>query len=292
MISKIALGTVQFGIDYGINSTGGQVELSEVIKILNYACSHNIELLDTAPNYGNSEKILSKVKTQGFKIVTKTRHFDQISISDKEADLLAKDFNQSLKSLKKESVYGVLIHNADDLLKPGSDKIFKQLQTLKQQGLITKIGVSIYTGSQLQKIIDRFDIDLVQLPFNILDRRLIDNGVLSKVHSQGIEVHARSVFLQGLLLMTKRSRPHQFDRWSGLWNLWHEWLTDNQLTALEATIRYAISIPEISKVLVGVDSKNQLQDIVWAVDGDLPPIPEALFTHDTSLLNPVNWENI
>jgi len=291
-MSKLALGTVQFGIDYGINSINGQVESREVMDILNYAHSHNIGLIDTAPSYGNSEQVLGDLNIQDFKIVTKTRHFYQDVITDKEATTLTNDLNQSLQSLKKKSVYGVLVHNANDLFKPGADKIINKLQLLKQQGLISNIGVSVYTGDQLQKIIDRFDIDLVQLPFNILDKRLIDSGTLHTIHNQGIEVHARSVFLQGLLLMTEQNRPKQFDRWKGLWMLWDEWLTDNKLTALEATIRYAISIPEISKVLVGVDSQDQLRDIVKAVDGNLPPIPEELFVHDTDLLNPTNWSKL
>jgi aryl-alcohol dehydrogenase-like predicted oxidoreductase len=291
-MSKIALGTTQFGIDYGINSTSGQVKFREVVEILNYARTQNIGLLDTAPDYGNSEQVLGDANTQDFKIVTKTRHFNQSVIGDKEANLVTSDLIQSLKSLKQKSVYGVLVHNADDLLKSGADKLFKQLQILKQQGSISKIGVSIYTGSQLQKVIDRFSIDIVQLPFNILDNRLINSGILNKIHNQGIEVHTRSVFLQGLLLMSEHSRPKKFDRWNDLWKLWHEWLSDNQLTALEATTRHAISIYEISKVLVGVHSKNQLQGIIKAADGDLPPIPKGLLTNDTDLLNPSNWGNL
>jgi len=291
-ITKISLGTVQFGVDYGINSTSGQVKSSEVINILNYAQQCGINLLDTAPAYGNSEKALGDANIKGFNIVTKTRHFSQTVITNKEMDKLSGDLDQSLKTLKQKSLYGLLVHNADDLFKIGADKIINQLQAFKQQGLISNIGVSIYTGDQLQKIIDRFDIDLVQLPFNILDKRLLDSGVLDKIHNRGIEVHARSVFLQGLLLMTEQSRPKQFNRWEGLWKLWHEWLNDNKLTALEATIRYVISMPEISKVLVGVDSKGQLRDIVKAADGKLPALPEELFTDDADLLNPSSWSNL
>jgi len=286
---KLALGTVQFGLDYGINSIGGRVKSSEVIDILKYARENNISLLDTAPSYGNSEQVLGSEDAHDFEIVTKTRYFDQAVITSKEVDVLSDDLNRSLQALNQSSVYGLLVHNADDLLKSGASKLFEQLESLKQQGLVSKIGVSVYTGNQLQKIIDRFEIDLVQLPFNILDKRLIDSGILHKIHNQGIEVHARSIFLQGLLLMSEQSRPKKFDRWNDLWKLWHEWLIDNKLTALEATIRHAIAIPEISKVLVGVDSKDQLRDIIHATDGDLPSIPEELFTYDTDLLNPANW---
>ena len=151
-------------------------------------------------------------------------------------------------------------------------------------------GGNLVTNSQ--QIIDGFDIDLVQLPFNILDKRLKDSGILNNIIAQGIEVHARSVFLQGLLLMSEHNRPKQFDHWSNLWKLWHEWLAENQITALEASIRHVISISEISKVLVGVHSTDQLRDIVKAADGNLPTIPEDLFTFDNDLLNPSNWNNL
>jgi len=288
-MSKIALGTVQFGIDYGVNSVDGQVGPEEVKKILSYANLKDVDLLDAAPAYGNSEKILGRMNVSNFKVVTKTRHFDSLKINNNDVKLLNNDFHHSLKDLKQDSVYGVLIHNADDLLKPGAEKLFDQLQELKQAEKIVKIGVSVYDHSQLQSIIDNFDIDLVQLPFNILDRRMIDSGMLATLRSKGAEVHARSVFLQGLLLMSEQNRPDKFNRWSGLWKIWHEWLNDNQITALEATIRHAIAMPEISKVLVGVDNVDQLKEIVTASHGMLPNIPDEMFTNDADLLNPSNW---
>jgi len=290
-MSKIALGTVQFGIDYGINS-GVKVESNEVINIINCARNNDIRLLDTAQLYGSSEQVLGDVNTQDFDIVTKTRGFDQEVITEKVASFVISDLHQSLKLLKQKSLYAFLVHHGEDLLKPGGEMIFNQLKILKEQGLVNKIGVSAYIDSQLMKIIDRFDIDIIQLPMNILDRRLIDNGLLNKIHSKGIEIHTRSIFLQGLLLMNHNKRPKKFDRWSGLWKFWHEWLADNKLSPLEATIRYMISIPEISRVLVGVDNKDQLQSILNAIDGNLPPIPEELSMNDGDLLNPGNWNDL
>ncbi len=291
-MSKIALGTVQFGIDYGVSSISGKVKPKEVDSILNYAHSQHIDLLDTAPAYGNSEQVLGGSNIQQFRVVTKTRYFDKAKIGIKEAALLKKDFYRSLEDLKIDNVYGVLIHNADDLLKPGSQEIFNQLKELKQAGKIKKIGVSIYDHNQLQSILENFDIDLVQLPFNILDRRLIDGDMFNVLKNRGVEVHARSVFLQGLLLMDMQNRVSKFNRWKDLWKIWHEWLNDNQITALEATIRYAISIPEISKVLVGVETKDQLKEIITASDGILPNIPTELYTNDVNLLNPSNWNKL
>jgi len=113
-MSKIALGTVQFGVNYGINSIGGKVKSSEAVDILNYAYSKNISLLDTAPSYGNSEKVLGDANINNFEIITKTRYFNQSIISDKEATHLINDFNQSLQSLKQKSIYCLMVHNADD----------------------------------------------------------------------------------------------------------------------------------------------------------------------------------
>lgn len=288
-MSKLALGTVQFGTDYGINS-GIKVDPNEVTNIINCARNNDISLLDTAQLYGSSEKVLGDVNTQDFDIVTKSRGFDQEAITEKEAVFVINDLHKSLKLLKQKSLYAFLVHHGEDLLKPGGEMIFNQLQTLKKQGLVNKIGISAYIDNQLIEIIDRFDIDIIQLPMNILDSRLINNGLLKKIYAKGIEIHTRSVFLQGLLLMDLDKRPKYFERWSSLWKFWNEWLADNKLTPLEASIRYMISKPEISRVLVGVDNKDQLQSIINAVDGNLPPIPKELSTNDPDLLNPGNWK--
>jgi len=277
-MSKIALGTVQFGMDYGIASDSGKVDFKEVQKILGYANHQGVNLLDTAPAYGGSESMLGKANVQDFAIVTKTRHFHNLVISDHEIDLMKEDFKLSLSNLKRNKVYGVLIHNADDLLKTGADRLVEQLNNLKQAGKIEKIGVSVYSDEQL--------------PFNILDRRLIDSGIISKLKKQNIEIHARSVFLQGLLLMDQQSRPSKFRQWDSLWRMWHDWLNDYDMTALEAAIRHAILTPEISKVLVGVDTQEQLKDIVNATKGTLPKVPKELSTNDINLLNPSNWSKL
>jgi len=288
-MSKIALGTVQFGIDYGISSSG-QVKSKDVANILSYAYSQSIVLLDTAPAYGNCEKVLGRAGVSQFKVVTKTRRFNKAQISLDEVRLVKKDFYRSLKDLNQDSVYAILVHNADDLLKPGSQNIFNQLENFKQEEKVKKIGVSIYDNNQLESILENFDVDLVQLPFNILDKRLIDSGMFSMLKNRGIEVHARSVFLQGLLLMSQQDRPIHFKQWNFLWKIWHEWLNDNQITALEASIRYASSIPEISKVLVGVETRGQLKEIMNSSDLTLPNIPKELYTTDVNLLNPQNWK--
>ena len=163
---------------------------------------------------------------------------------------------------------------------------------LKEQGYIEKIGASIYQSEELDEIFKEYELDLVQLPFNIFDRRLIETGWLNQLYNKGVEIHVRSVFLQGLLLMSSNQRPEKFKRWDDLWKKWDGWLEENNLTPLEASIRYALSVPEISKVVIGVDSNFQLKEIISAANGKLPEIPNDLFSNDTDLLNPANWNNL
>ncbi len=133
---------------------------------------------------------------------------------------------------------------------------------------------------------------MVQLPFNIFDRRLINSGMLALLNSKGIEVHARSIFLQGLTLMSDNSMPSKFNPWSNLWKIWHDWLNDHRISPLEASVRYVMSVTEISQVLVGIDTVNQLTEIVKASSGSLPTIPDELYTDDALLLNPSNWDSL
>ena len=205
---------------------------------------------------------------------------------------MIRGFYQSLKYLNQKSVDGLLIHDINEVNDKEFDDLFERLHELKRQGLVNKIGFSTYTLEQVDFLLENFDFDLIQVPFNIIDNRLIQGGQLKTLNNKGVEVHARSVFLQGLLLMSEQNRPEKFNRWSGLWRIWHEWLNDNQLTALEATTRYAVSMSGISKVLVGVDNVYQLEEIISASTGVLPKIPNELFTNDIDLLNPSNWSKL
>ena len=134
--------------------------------------------------------------------------------------------------------------------------------------------------------------DVVQAPFNILDRRLIDSGWFGRLRDLGVELHVRSVFMQGLLLMPATLRPAKFHRWQPLWNEWDRWLRAHQLTPLEACLRYALSFNEIRRVIVGVDTPGQLKEIIAAAAGELPPVPFGLRSTDVALLNPSNWPHL
>jgi hypothetical protein len=164
---------------------------------------------------------------------------------------------------------------------------------LKEEQRVAKIGVSIYQPSELDALLAVYKpFDLVQAPFNILDRSLLNSGWLQKLSDASTEIHIRSAFLQGLLLMSADKRPPQFQRWQSLWQQWDTWLAQNDLTALEACLHYPLSIPEITKVVVGIDSLSQLQQIISAVScsGVLPPV--ELQSDDPQLVNPARWVSL
>jgi len=284
---KLALGTVQFGLPYGIANQVGQVSLAEAKSILKFAATSGIETLDTAISYGDSEQRLGQSGVQNWQIVSKLpvipddMVYPMLWIQDA--------VNSSLRNLNVSKLYGLLLHRPAQLLETRGDQIYLALQELKKAGLIEKIGISIYDPVELDNLYPHFHFDIIQVPFNIIDRRLIQSGWLNRLAKEGVELHARSVFLQGLLLMKSIDRPSKFNRWSSLFLRWDQWLSEVGLTALEASIRYALSFPEIKKVIVGVDSAKQLKELTEAAKGHLPEVHNELFSNDENLLNPANW---
>lgn len=280
-MSKIALGTVQFGLDYGINNRDGQVSMNEVKKILNFAKKNNINTLDTASNYGNSEAVLGQICDDDYHIITKTASLKN------GANEVIKNFHHSLKKIKKTKVKGLLVHNIEEVKDSQFSILFKQLNKLKQQGLVEKIGFSTYTPKQIDFLLNNFDFDLVQLPFNVFDNRLIQGGQLKALKKKKIEIHARSVFLQGLLL-DFNNLPDHFLTWKYEFNIYKDIVKESGLTKLEYALNFVLSIHEIDKVLVGVNSAGQLKEIIQAKRKNISL--RAFPIDDITLLNPGLWK--
>jgi aryl-alcohol dehydrogenase-like predicted oxidoreductase len=289
MSSKLALGTVQFGQSYGVANRDGQTPLEEVRQILNLARQSGLDTLDTARAYGNSERVLGECGAQGWRIVSKLPARQTTGGAAHWArDCLA----QSLNALRVESLDGLLLHQPLLLLGADGTIIYETLLTLKAEGRIRKLGISVYEPAELDALIPRYAIDLVQLPFNLVDRRMLHTGWLDRLHQAGIEVHARSCFLQGLLLMPQGGRPARFDRWRGLWQAWHDWLAQSGQTPLRACLGYSLAQPQISRVLVGTESAAQLAEILEAAQRPALSVPSALTVNDPDLINPSRWTTL
>jgi len=280
-MNKLALGTAQFGLDYGVTNSEGKVQVEEVELILGCAKENSINTLDTAASYGNSEEVLGSIGISDFQIITKT-----IPLKN-GVDEVIKHFQQSLTFLNKSSVNGLLIHHFNEIEHKNFNTLFKELTELKRQGLVNKIGFSTYTPEQVDFLLKNFDFDLIQVPFNIFDNRLIQGGQLQALNNKGVEVHARSVFLQGVLL-DFNNLSNYFSPWKKEFSIYQETVKDNGLSLLECALNFVLNIREIDKVLLGVNSERQLKEIVQAVKrrSNLSAYP----INDINLLNPSLWK--
>jgi aryl-alcohol dehydrogenase-like predicted oxidoreductase len=287
---RIALGTVQFGLNYGIANQRGQLALAEAESVLECARQHGVDTVDTAIAYGESESVLGAIGVSDFKIVTKLP-----SMPKDCRDVAGWMYDQCLGSLGRmqvDSVDGLLLHRSQELVGPLGSALNKALQGLKTDGLVKKVGVSIYSPSELDLLMPLCDIDLIQAPFNLIDRRMATSGWLSKLHAAGIEVHTRSTFLQGLLLMREDNIPSGFSRWNHLWRVWHDWLEMSSTPAVTACLAFVQRFPEIDKVIFGVDSIQQFEQIIDAAalsaSLDLPDLD----CEDEQLVNPSKWGGV
>ena len=287
---KLALGTVQLGLPYGINNTQGvpsSLEIKEIFDLANHA---GINLLDTAMEYGDSELKIGEFSSNRFNVVTK---LPQVPLSGRyDKSWLFNSINSSLSKLKSKSIYGVLLHRPSQLFESFGAKLYEDLLSLKAEKLVEKIGISIYEPSELDNILTHFDFDIVQSPFNILDNRLLTSGWLNRLNSQEVEVHIRSVFLQGLLLMDGKFRPLKFDKWNSVWDKYDSWIKENNSTSIEACLSYVNSFDKINKVIVGVDNKSQLQAILNSNTKLINERPIEFDDLDSRLLSPSNWNDL
>jgi aryl-alcohol dehydrogenase-like predicted oxidoreductase len=286
-MSQLALGTVQFGLPYGVSNQSGQVSPPAVKAMLQLASSHAIDMLDTAIAYGSSESRLGQAGVGAFKVVSKLPEVPAgcMDVSAWVQEQVA----GSLARLGTNSLHGVLLHKPEQLLGEKGSEIYRALQRLKRLGHMQKIGVSIYAPQQLDALVPLYSFDLVQAPINLIDRRLHTSGWLQRLAFEGVEVHARSAFLQGLLLMPKASIPNYFAQWPEVWAKWHDWLSAHDVSALQACLAYPLSLAGVSRVVVGADSPDQLAQIICAAAQayitDLPDLQSS----DENLVNPACW---
>lgn len=287
---KLAIGTAQFGLDYGIANDHGKVSQKEIKKILDLARSSNISLLDTAMDYGDSEFSIGEAGSEDFNIVSK---IGNIPVDKKNTkDFIYNKLKNTLDDLGLKSLYGLLLHRPENLLNKNGIAIYETLSEFKEMGLVKKIGISIYEPDDLNKIIPNFELDIIQSPINIFDRRLINSFWADELKKKGIEIHARSVFLQGLLLIDPSKRPAYFKKWNKLFKEYDEWLYEKKISNFELCIRYVLSQDSIDKVIIGIDSCEQLKEIIdlYSSKSEKLTVPNELFSNDKSLINPSCWK--
>jgi aryl-alcohol dehydrogenase-like predicted oxidoreductase len=291
--SCLALGTVQFGQSYGIANSDARVSLDTAREILSVAFSIGIDTIDTAVAYGDSESRLGTIGVADWDVITKLPTVPRESVDVRR--WVDEQVRASLRRLRLSCLRGVLVHNSGELASEHGDELYQSMHEVKASGLVEKIGVSIYDARELDLLTSRYDLDIVQAPLNVFDRRIVESGWLSRLSDSGTEVHVRSVFLQGLLLMAEARRPAKFARWSNLWTIWDAWLRDHDISALDACIAFVMAHAGVRRIVVGVDSVAQLREIRVAADAAATAAivaPVTLRSDDVNLINPSRWSDL
>lgn len=279
---KLGIGTVQFGCNYGISNKNGQVTYEEINRILNYAKEVGIDTLDTASLYGNSEEVLGQFDLSEFKVVTKTIKVDKTLDRNTNLEKFREAFYQSQKKLGYIQLHGLMFHEANDLLSQNGCELWDLVTDFKDKEYVEKIGVSVYTPEQLIEIIDKFDIDIVQVPLNILDQRFV--YLMKELKTKGIEIHTRSTFLQGLLLMKDYEINPYFDEIKPL-------LKQIPEPKLSYALQFANNIKEVDKIIVGVTKEEELKEIVESINDAIENIGFDKFKiTDEKFILPQNWK--
>lgn len=291
---KLALGTVQFGLPYGVANISGQPSETEVCAILDRAAFAGVKVLDTACLYGNAESVLGRCLPvmHDFRIVTKTPKFAGMN-ADASASALKAAFAESCNRLSVGGVYGLMAHDANDLLGAQGDVLWQTMSELRADGRVGRIGASVYSGTQIDALLQRYPLDLVQLPLSLLDQRLLQGGQLDRLQARGVEIHVRSVFLQGALLMAPEVLPSHL---AGLRPQLDEIARRAGrlgISRLEAALRFVAGQPQVSAVVCGVDSLAHFDELVTALDRDTPAFgaadAAACACNEAKLLDPSQW---
>lgn len=281
---KLSLGTAQFGLDYGITNRNGLVAKSEVGKILELAKQSGISILDTAIAYGCSEYVLGQFDLSEFDIITKIppMQYSKINI-----DTLV---DKSMCRLNISTFYGIMLHDENDVF-TNSNVHLKSLINLKDNKIVKKIGASFYSAEKAMEAINTGLLDIIQIPANILDNRFESLGIFEAALQNNVEIHARSLFLQGLLAVDASSRPDKFKQHTDLLNF--DSATKNLcLTTLETSLMYLSHKELISYGVVGCTNQKQLLEIIQSYSkvSELRDIKiPNLHSSDKSLLDPSKW---
>ncbi|EAY31996.1 aldo/keto reductase [Microscilla marina ATCC 23134] len=255
----MALGTVQFGLDYGINNPKGQVSYEHIKAILMEAHQNGINLLDTAAMYGNSEAMLGNALQElqlSFKIVSKLP-------AEVTTGGVLPEVRQSLEKLQVAVLYGYLFHDFDTFKQ--NSALLEELVQAKKQGMVNKIGFSVYYPHQVEYLFDHhISFDLVQLPYNLLDQRF--EYLFPVLKKQRIEVHNRSAFLQGLFFKDSQSLPVHFQSIESKINTLHELSQQHQIPLAALLLNFVQLQQNIDQVVIGVDAIAHLKDNLMSVD--------------------------
>tara|TARA_B100000963_G_scaffold228473_1_gene199253 strand:- start:236 stop:1123 length:888 start_codon:yes stop_codon:yes gene_type:complete len=294
LLNKIIIGTAQNNIKYGIVREKSTYKLH---NILNQCHELGISYIDTSNHYSNAHQLISTYKNlDNFNIITKLslKNFNFENLENNSIDL---EFEEIFKTLNHTKIYCLMIHDTSILRSKFSKYIMQVFKELKQKKKIKKIGLSIYGPNDLNEFYD-YDFDIIQGPFSVFDQRLKKTGWLKKINNDNKQFHARSIFLQGLLLQNSLDNlPVKFHVWKKIWLKWITWHNKNNLNPLQSCLSFVFGEKLVSNVVIGIDNGFQLSKIFDCIekeliDENLLKELEKININDEKLINPKNWKFI
>jgi len=289
MERKLILGTVQFGIDYGVNNSIGKLEENQVLELFKIAHNQGIRVLDTAEVYGNAHEIIGNFHKKNddsrFKIITKFPHSVKYnSINNKVL--------QYLEQLVVSSIEVLMFHSFESF--KTNYKALDSLKELKSKGYIKNIGVSVYTNEHLKQLLNEDLITVIQFPFNMLDNFNVRGDLLDQLKQKGKSIHTRSAFLQGLFFKNTNDKSPIVQNLKTELKILNQIIIDSNCSMEELALSYCLHQENIDNVIIGVDSILQLNANIKAssynISQDDIKVINNIQVKDLDLLNPSLWK--
>ena len=278
---RIILGSANFTQKYGANQI--KIKSRDIKNILKLAKNNNINKIDTAEDYLKDKKI--------FKNISKTFKFSSkilLDIKWTSLEFCQMRLEKHLNNLNNKKIQTLLIHNEKILFSKNGKKIFKNLENLKKKKYFQKIGLSIYSTDCLDYIVSNFDINVVQCPYNILDKRILTSGWFDKLKNKKIETHIRSIFLQGLLVNQSVYKKQYFKKWQNKLSNWFVWLENNNISPVDYCLS-DVMYNDFDNIIIGINSFDNLKEIINFKKIDVKKLLN-LKINDLKLIDPRRWK--
>jgi aryl-alcohol dehydrogenase-like predicted oxidoreductase len=281
---KIIIGSANFSNKYGINKYKIS-SISELKKILNYSKKNKINSIDDAISYGNTDSVFKKINTQDFKFTSKIKlPKNYKSIKNLKLYFL-NIIKKSLKAVGKKQYSCLLTHEVID--KKKNILLLDVLNFIKKAGLTKKIGISAYNPEEVYSILNLSKLDVVQIPFNVFDRRLISSKLIDTLEKKKIEIQVRSIFLQGALLSNKT--PNKLKKYNNELKDWRKWCFKKKLNKVRACIHFVKKFDKISSMIIGINDVNQLRKIIKFLKEKTIDISYSNSLKNNGIIDPRKW---
>lgn len=281
----VILGTAQLMEGYG-QTNFSSLSIEEISSIFHYSFQQGILEVDTAPGYGESEKIIGLLDIQ-HEITTKIPTL--VDRNHSYADWVECSVRQSLQYTKKKYIKNLLFHNTEDLIKNFSTELEKKLNYLKAENLVQNVGLSVYDVDELKSAMDLIHPSLIQFPLNPFDQRFLSSGILKELHFAGINTYARSIFMQGILISKKIRNAQYFQQWNDELNAWRDFCAKNNILPYEACIKFITDCNFLTGYTFGVSSLEELHQISEAIKLDVAVDCTNFASCDLNLIDPRQW---